>query len=315
MVEEGAEQEVANQDNSVIVKETHFVTKETLPTRLIDFAQKVFKNIPSKSALKKIIKRGEIKIDGEEAGEGVWLQAGQKIEWVESDIKVPKIFPLPLPVVYEDEHLAVINKPPGFPVSGNRFKTIQNALLFNIKPSTKKDALKLPRPVHRLDYPTSGLLVIAKTASTLMHLGQQFENKQIKKRYRAIVAGKILEDGIINTPINGQQALTHFKLIKHGRSLHTQWMSVVDLFPETGRTHQLRIHLSEMGFPILGDDKYGDVSARLKGKGLFLSAVEISFLHPETGKPLNVKIEQPDKFTSFYEREQRRWIKYFQDSK
>ena len=297
----------------MIVKETHLVSEEAIPSRLIDFALKVFKDIPSRSALKKIIKGGEIRVDSKEAGEGVWLQAGQKIAWIDLEQKIPKIFPLPLEVIFEDEHLAIINKPPGFPVSGNRFKTIQNALLFNIKPSTEKDALKIPRPVHRLDYPTSGLLVIAKTANALMQLGQQFENKQIKKRYRAIVAGKIPEEGIIDTPIKGQPAITRFQLIKHGRSLHIKWMSVIDLFPETGRTHQLRIHLSELGFPILGDDKYGDVTVRLKGKSLFLSAVEISIVHSTTAEPLQLKTDPPDKFESFYRREQKRWAKYFQD--
>ena len=294
----------------MLILETHIVTEEEIPGRLIDFAIKTFTNIPSRSGIKKAIKRGNIRIDGNEAGEGIWLQTGQKIELVDLENKPPKIFQLPLTVVFEDEHLAVIVKPPGFPVSSNRFKTIQNALLFNLKLSTEKDTLKIPRPVHRLDYPTSGLLVVAKTASALMQLGQQFENKQIRKRYRAIVVGKVPEEGIINTPIEGQQALSRYKLVKHGRSLHIKWMSIVDIFPETGRTHQLRIHLSGIGFPILGDDKYGDVAVRLKGKGLFLSAVEISFTHPKTGKALNVNIGQPKKFDSFFEREQKRWMKY-----
>ena len=296
----------------MLILETHIVSEEETPGRLIDFSIKTFTKIPSRSGIKKAIKRGEIRIDGKEAGEGIWLQSGQKIELVDLENKAPKLFQLPLIVVFEDEHLAAIIKPPGFPVSGNRFKTIQNALLFNLTLSTEKDALKIPRPVHRLDYPTSGLLVIAKTASALMQLGQQFENKQIRKRYRAIVVGKVPEEGIVNTPIEEQQASTRFQLIKHGRSLHTKWMSLIDLFPETGRTHQLRIHLSSIGFPILGDDKYGDVAVRLKGKGLFLSAVEISFTHPKTGKAFNVRIEHPQKFDSFFEREQRRWRNYYQ---
>lgn len=297
----------------MIVLESHFVSEEKLPARLVDFVLKHFQSLASRSSVKKAIKRGEILLDGMAAGEGIWLQSGQKIELIDLENRNPKIFELPLLVVHEDEHLAIVDKPPGFPVSGNRFKTIQNALLFNLKPSTENDALKIPRPVHRLDYATSGLLLVAKTAKAVMHLGKQFENKQVSKKYSAIVAGKSPQNGLMNTSINGQDAISHFKLVKHGRSLHTDWMSVVDLFPETGRTHQLRIHMAEAGFPILGDDKYGDVALRLKGKSLFLSAVEMSFLHPQTEEVFTAKIQHPKKFDSFFEREQRRWVKYHPD--
>lgn len=297
-------------DEATII-ETHIVNDTISPIRLIDFITKVCNTIHSRSGIKKAIKRGQFNVDGKLAGEGVWLQAGQKIELIETNYKTPKIFKLPLSVVFEDEHISVVIKPSGYPVSGNHFKTIKNALLFNIRISTEADALKQPIPVHRLDSPTSGLLVIAKTSKAAIFLGQQFEKKLVKKRYRAIVSGRTSEEGIIDTAIESKKSITHYKLLKHGRSLHTEWMSVLDLFPETGRTHQLRIHLASIGFPILGDDKYGDVAVRLKGKGLFLSAVEISFVHPATGKLFQMKIKQPDKFDLFFDREQKRWKKYF----
>lgn len=294
----------------MIVLESHFVSEEKLPSRLVDFVLLQFKNLVSRSAVKKAIKREEILLDGEKEGEGIWLKAGQKVEYIDLENKTPSVFELPLEVVFEDEYLALVNKPAGISVSGNKFKTIQNALTFNLKLSTEDDALKIPRPVHRLDYSTSGLLLIAKTARAIMHLGQQFENKQISKRYRAIVAGKTPQEGIVESAIKGQDSISRYKLVKHGRSLHTDWMSLIDLFPETGRTHQLRIHMSEAGFPMLGDDKYGDISVRLKGKSLFLSAVEMSSLHPKTGEVFTAKIQHPQKFNSFFEREQRRWTKY-----
>jgi RluA family pseudouridine synthase len=271
----------------------------------------IFKDyIPSTQGIKKAIKKGAIRVNDEVVGTGLWVEPNQKIELVDLENTPPKKYELALEVIFEDEYLAVINKPAGIVVSGNQYKTIQNALLFNLNPSQQKDALDWPLPVHRLDSPTSGLLLIAKTKQARIQLGQQFENKTIQKRYRAIAVGQIPESGEWNVPIEGAKGLTTFKTLKTIPSLQNEWLSLVDLFPHTGRTHQLRIHLSEAGFPIVGDKIYGKKGNILKGKGLFLTAVELKFIHPVHQNEVCLKIDMPHKFDSLIEREVRRWGKF-----
>ena len=294
----------------MIVVGEHTVPDQLAEIRLVDYLPGIFDLIPSKAAAKKTLKRGEVFIDGELAVGSRWIIPGQQIQLLDPGINVHSIFELPLEILFEDDYLAVINKPAGFPVSGNYFKTIQNALPFNLKKSNCTDALKMPRPIHRLDMPTSGLLVIAKTAKALMTLGQQLEKKEFEKRYRAIVVGKMPEKGLVDEPIKGQTAKTKFKLVRHIPSLKTEWLSLVDLYPLTGRTHQLRIHMSGLGFPIVGDKTYCNDAPLLKGKGLFLSAVGLKFKHPVSGDLMSVKVNEPEKFHSFLEREKRRWKKY-----
>jgi len=288
----------------------HIVPDNVEDIRLYDYAPKIFSTIPSRKGIKKAISRGEITIDGEKSSTGTWIKAGQKIELLDSEINPPKSYKLDFDVVYEDEFFAVINKPSGIPVSGNQYRTIQNALIGRIRPSIENDALKWSKPVHRLDGPTSGLLLIAKTASALVKLGQQFQSKEIEKRYRAIVIGKMPEKGIIDREVDGLPAVTKFNLIDTVPSLKNTFLSLVDLYPKTGRTHQLRIHLSKMGYPIMGDKIYGKKDEVLKGKGLFLCAVTLKFSHPITNKPIQIEIPEPNKFSSLLERENRRWNKY-----
>ena len=210
-------------------------------------------------------------------------------------------------IVFEDEHLAVINKPAGIVVSGNKFRTIENALLHNLQTSSQPDALTSPRPVHRLDALTSGLLLIAKTRSVRRILGEMLSSKNISKLYRTIVIGKTPEKGSVNSPVNGQQAITEYSLLKNVHSLKCGWISFLELKPLTGRTHQLRIHLSGLGFPILGDKLYGQKETLFLGKGLFLSAVGLKFQHPVTKKILELCIKEPNKFRIHLEREERRY--------
>jgi len=294
----------------MITLKHHKVPDAIADIRLVDYVVYIFPEIPSRSAAKKSIKRGEILINSNKSEQGEWVKTGQVISLIDLQNKPPKIFELKLEIVFEDDHLAVINKPASISVSGNKYKTIVNALPFNLKTSKSDDALKWPLPVHRLDYPTSGLLLIAKTRSAQIQLGKQFEKRQVKKVYRAIIAGDIPKKGIINQSIDGQDAVTEYKLLISEPSLKVDAVSLVQLMPLTGRTHQLRIHLSEIGHPIIGDDKYGNDLPLLKGKGLFLSAIGLEFAHPITNEKCKFQIDQPQKFTSFLERESRRWKKY-----
>jgi len=293
----------------MLIIDKHTVPAKVPQIRLLDYALDVFDTIPSRSSLKKIIKRGALLVDGKPGQSGTWIKENQEITLVDLENKPPKPLEINLDNVYEDEHLAVINKPAGIEVSGNKYYTIQNALVVGIKPSLEPDALKWARPVHRLDMPTSGLLLVGKTASALMKLGQMLENKEIHKKYHAIVSGNLDGTGIIDFTIKDQEAISYYKRISQCHSLKMQWLTLVELSPHTGRTHQLRIHMAQLGFPIVGDRQYGE-GPLLKGKGLFLAAVELFFKHPITNNPINIKINQPKKFDALMEREEKRWSKY-----
>lgn len=292
------------------VLNTHIVPKGVEEIRLYDYVQQIFPTIPSRKGVKKAIAREEILVDGNKTSTGHWVKTGQRIELLESSANPPKAYNLDLEIVFEDEYLAVINKPAGIPVSGNQFRTIQNALIGNVNLSKEVDALKWPKPVHRLDGPTSGLLIIAKTAKALVKLGQQFEQKQIQKKYAAIVMGETPEIGVVDSDIDGLKSLSEYKTIKTINSLRSKQLSLVELSPKTGRTHQLRIHLSSIGFPIMGDKQYGSEGNVLGGKGLFLCALELKLSHPITDELLIIKTPIPNKFNSLLMREEKRWEKF-----
>ena len=293
----------------MLVLQQHTVPCDLQKIRLLDYVLLIFKTIPSRSGMKKVIKSGSILVNGQPGHASSWVLEGQQITLVDLENKPPKPLHIKLEIIFEDEHLAIINKPAGIEISGNKYYTIQNALLTNIALSKEPDALKWAQPVHRLDMPTSGLLLVAKTAAALMNLGQQFEKRKVQKKYMAIIAGKLSGSGEINTPIANQEAQTQFNVISNCHSLKTQWLSLVELLPQTGRTHQLRIHMGNYGYPIVGDKLYGN-GPLLKGKGLFLAAVAISFTHPQSIKPLEFSISQPKKFYSLLEKEERRWKQF-----
>jgi len=294
----------------MIVREIHLVPDGIERVRLSTYARSVFSGLPSRKGTDKAIKRGEVWINGTAAGTGDWVETGQLLELIDLQQNNPKTYRLPLEVIYEDDHLAVINKPSGIEVSGNKFKTVENALAGSLNIPRHPDSLPWPRPVHRLDYSTSGLLLVAKSAGAQVDLGRQFEQRRVHKRYCAVVAGKISESGQINQPIDGLPAQSTYTAIQTVPSLRSGYLSLVHLFPTTGRTHQLRIHMASMGHPIVGDQKYGKAGHVLKGKGLFLASVELRFMHPASQQETTVSIAAPPKFTSLLEREQSRWNKF-----
>lgn len=276
-----------------------------------EYAPKIFKiYIPSKSGIKKAIKRGEFYCNGIIAQTSTWIKEGQRIDLIVNLNKKPKVFEYSLEVVFEDENVAVINKPAGINVSGNTFKTIFNALPFNLKTSSEVDSLLKPTPVHRLDNQTSGLLLIAKTKMAQVELGSQFENKSIQKKYETIVIGNPNQHGTISSAIENKPSETYYENIRVVKSLKYDELSLLSVYPKTGRTHQIRIHLATIGYPILGDKLYGESTKIHKGKGLFLAATEITFSHPKTKEIITLSIAIPTKFESLLKREERRWNSY-----
>lgn len=279
-------------------------------SRLSEIDFHLFDYIHSRKALVKAIKRGDVLINNDRGYTADYVDNGDIISVIEQEDLTYKPYIKSLEIIYEDEYLAVINKPAGIDVSGNKFRTIENMLLSNIKLNNSIDGLKKLRPVHRLDNPTSGLLLIAKSSASLIELSRQFQAREIRKKYTAIVVGHLPADGEIRTPINKQEAITIYKTITYCPSLKVGEISLVELGLLTGRTHQLRIHLASIGFPILGDKLYGDQELILTGKGLFLTASELSFTHPISGETMHFKLELPHKFIAHLAREERRYKKY-----
>lgn len=205
----------------------------------------------------------------------------------------------PLEVLYEDDYLAAIHKPAGISVSGNKFKTIANALDQNLKKSNLPDATT-PHPVHRLDYATTGILLIGKTSSSIRALNKLFENREIEKTYYAITIGEMKNRGSITSPIDDKESQSDYRSCESVSSKRFGKLNLVELAPQTGRRHQLRKHLLSIGNPILGDKKYGVKNLILFGKGLYLHAYSLRFTHPFTNKEMLLKDELPKKFKKIF---------------
>lgn len=262
-------------------------------------------HLPSRTRARKEAKAGRLLLDGEPAAPNVFLQAGQQLTLLPPPPPTRPPIDIDIPVLYVDPFFAAVHKPPGLLTNGNRHRTLERALPGVIPISDEPDALPAPLVVHRLDRPTSGLVLVARTRRAQVSLGRQLQERTLEKLYRAIVRGKLEGSGEVTTPIDGRAAHTLWRAVSHTPSLKRGWLTVVALHPRTGRTHQLRRHLAQLGHPILGDLQYAPED-RLRGKGLFLLAAEVRLAHPITGEPLHIVAPEPPKFAALLSREARR---------
>lgn len=280
--------------------EKHFATEQKQPVRLSDYVPGIFVSITSKKGMKKAIEKGLVKVNGTVAYTSTYINGGEVIELFESEeLSNKPIIDLDLEILYEDDYLAIVNKPAGIVVSGNKSYTLENAFPLALKNSEQPDALPRPLPAHRLDYPTSGVLLVGKTANTITALNKLFEHKKITKTYHAITQGLTKSkstEGEIDSSIKGKKAHTRYKYLQTVPSPKFDELHHLELYPSTGRRHQLRIHLAELGTPILGDQQYGTEGKVLLGKGLFLHASTLTFTHPFTNQEVSATAVLPAKF-------------------
>ncbi|ADV47522.1 RluA family pseudouridine synthase [Cellulophaga algicola] len=254
----------------------------------------------TKSALKKAIKKRYITINGIAATTATFIQGGERISlYIPEETTASKTLIFPLKVLFEDDYLAIIHKPGGILVSGNSFKTIANALTQNLSPSTLPDATK-PQPVHRLDYATTGILLAGKTSSSIRALNKMFEDKKVAKTYYAVTIGTMDVEGEISTTIDDKPSYSMYTVITSAPSKRFGTLNLVQLDPKTGRRHQLRKHLSSIGNPILGDKEYGTASLILNGKGMYLHAYSLQFVHPFTKKEIILRDDFPERFKKLF---------------
>ena len=258
------------------IVEKHIVPELTDSRRLSDYCCGKFSLLPSRNSVKKAIESNRILVNGSIQSTAYWVQTDDHIELLESTRGTT--FGWELEVVLEDEYLAVVNKPAGMLTSGNAFRTVENALKNNLQQSSQTDGLVNPRVCHHLDFETSGFLLVAKTSSSLRRMKAAFESNDIEKHYLALVLGDVPDEGMMDSEIDGKSAKTRYKCIQRKPSKKHGSINLLEVGIDTGRRHQIRIHLASIGHPILGDQRHeGYLGMK---KGLYLQLNQLKFIHP-----------------------------------
>ncbi|HEP1343608.1 ribosomal large subunit pseudouridine synthase D [Streptococcus pyogenes] len=256
------------------------------------------------------IKQGLVLVNGQQKKAKYKVQAGDVIcfELPKEEVLEYQAQNIPLDIIYEDDALAIINKPQGMvvhPSAGHPSGTMVNALMYHIKDLSSINGVVRPGIVHRIDKDTSGLLMVAKTDAAHQALAEELKAKKSLRKYLAIVHGNLPNDrGMIEAPIGrsekdrkkqavtakGKEAVTRFTVLERFGDY-----SLVELQLETGRTHQIRVHMAYIGHPVAGDPLYGPRKT-LSGHGQFLHAKTLGLTHPMTGKEMIFTVEAPEIF-------------------
>ncbi|MBQ2059496.1 MAG: RluA family pseudouridine synthase [Firmicutes bacterium] len=276
----------------------------------------------SRSYIQKLIASGAVTLDGAPlASKKEKLSAGQSVSVLIPEPEPCEAQPedIPLDVVYEDADLIVVNKPKGMvvhPAAGNMNGTLVNALLFHCGSLSSVNGVSRPGIVHRIDKDTSGLLVCAKSDSAHRGLSVQLAEHSMTRRYRAVCFGELREErGTVDGPIGrdpknrlkmaivqgGKNAVTHWSVLTRLRGF-TELTAVL----ETGRTHQIRVHMASIHHPLLGDLIYGPAKQPYKLNGQMLHAGVLGFVHPVTGQYMEFEAEPPAEYTETLEKLKRR---------
>ena len=272
----------------------------------------------SRTNIQRLIEEGNILVNGQKKKISYKVQTGDNIEInipeaKETSIKAENI---PVEVVYEDNDIIVVNKPKGMvvhPANGNPDGTLVNAIMAMCKGSLSGIGGEIrPGIVHRLDKDTSGLLIVAKNDLAHINMSNQIKDRQVKKIYIALVKGNINEnEATINMPIgrstkdrkkmavrkDGKEAVTHFKVLKRYKDY-----TLLKVKIDTGKTHQIRVHMAEIGHPVVGDMVYSKGKNEFGVEGQMLHAQSLDFKHPITGKEMHLEAKLPEYFEKVLEK-------------
>ncbi|MBQ2848780.1 MAG: RluA family pseudouridine synthase [Clostridia bacterium] len=270
----------------------------------------------SRSFVQNLFADGLVFCNGKQVSKSFKLKKGDRLEFTVPEPKEISLEPqnIPLDIIYEDNDLLVVNKPRGMvvhPAPGNYDSTLVNALLWHCKDNLSGiNGVIRPGIVHRIDKDTSGLLLVAKNDNAHISLSQQISVHSLDREYRAVIHGHLKElEGIVDAPIgrspndrkkmcvinqNSKNAVTHYKVLEEYKDF-----SFVALKLETGRTHQIRVHMAYLGHPVAGDPVYGPKNGVVSLGGQCLHAGLIGFVHPSTGEHIKLEAPLPDYFTDF----------------
>ncbi|MBQ7583969.1 MAG: RluA family pseudouridine synthase [Lachnospiraceae bacterium] len=265
----------------------------------------------SRSRIAALIKEGGVTVNGSRMKPSYMLEDGDEVSFALPDSELPDIVPedIPLDILYEDEAVLVVNKPKGMvvhPAAGHYTGTLVNALMFHCKDLSGINGVLRPGIVHRIDKDTTGSLIVCKSDAAHRDIARQLEVHSIDRKYRAVVWGRFNEEeGSVELPIGrdrrdrkkmavdpaGKRAVTHYRVLESFRDL-----SYIECVLETGRTHQIRVHLTHIGHPILGDEVYGARKGKVKTYGQTLHAYFIGFDSPASGGHIEVTAPIPEYF-------------------
>ena len=293
------------------MSERRVATARSPQERLDRFLTREYPDI-SRSQVQRLIQEGHVTVDGQPLKRSSRLQPGQQVLLTIPEPRASKLLAqdIPLTVVYEDRDLLVVDKPPGLavhPAPGHPQGTLVNALLARCPDLQGIGGSLRPGIVHRLDKDTSGLMVVAKNEAAMGHLSQQIKERSITKGYQALARGHVRPDeGIIDAPIGrDRQNRKRMAIVETGRAARTRYRvtqrppgySLLEVWPETGRTHQIRVHFASIGHPLVGDATYGGKTPGLERQ--FLHAHRLGFRLPSTGEYVEFSSPLPEDLRAF----------------